>query len=252
MARPPLALAALLLLAPAAASAADIAFPVDACARFSCRELTRPEQAMLGRVMAKLMSLLPTPDPARYEQTGLKSAQGLGAVMVTDAMWQSSSFPANIVDPMALGFGKAGAFPRSFALVYSYSLKDEGERTRLGLGQRFHKGPDGELEAFDVRIEASAWAIPAPTEPGSKARGGDLWEKAFWGEEKGTSKLTLIVGPKAAKKEPPQGAPGERLAPIKAIRIDLQGPTSEVRALAKKVDRRALKAVLGPVEKVIE
>jgi hypothetical protein len=58
------------------------------------------------------------------------------------------------------------------------------------------------------------------------------------------------VGPSAAKRTPPEGTPGDKLAPIKAIRLVFQGPTQEVRALASRIDRKAVKALIGPVEKV--
>ncbi|MBI5544025.1 MAG: hypothetical protein HY901_09070 [Deltaproteobacteria bacterium] len=226
--------------------------PVDACATSKCRELTRPEAAMMGRVLSKLMALLPSPDSARYEQRGLKSAQGPGGIMIKDAMWQAADFPANVVDTMALGFGKAGAFPRTFALVYSYTLKDEAERAQLGMVTAEHKLDSGDVEYFDRRIEASAWAIPAPLEPGMVAlAGGDTWEKKLAGEEKGTSRLTVVVGPSGRKTALPLGEPSDKLAPVKAVRVTFQGPTAEVRALASRLDRSALKGLIGPIEKIV-
>jgi hypothetical protein len=244
---------ALVLAVPGLARAGDIVFPTDVCAKFPCRELTAEEQAKIGRVMSKLMTALPTPEAERFQQTGLKSQQGLGAVMVSTDMWQASNFPANVVDTSALGFGKAGAFPRSFALVYSFTLKDEGERETLNIGPSFHKQSNGDVENFDVRIEASAWAIPAVYDAGSYpiAKGSDTYERKLWGAERNTSMITVIVGAHAPRKESPSGKPADYLAPVKAIKFDLQGPTAEVKALAKKLNRAALKQLLGPIDKII-
>jgi len=38
---------------------------------------------------------------------------------------------------------------------------------------------------------------------------------------------------------------------VKAVKIVLQGPTVDVLALAKKVNRAALKGLIGPIDKVI-
>lgn len=243
-----------LVLGPAPARAEEFVIPVDPCSKYACRELTKEEQAKLGRVMSKLMNGLPTPETERYEQTGLKSMQGQGAVMVTDPMWQASSFPANIVDTMALGFGKDGAFPRSFMVIYSYALKDQGTREKLGLKQGFHKTAEGEMEVFDLRIEASAWPVPAPVDRGSVPVGGkgtDIFERRLAGDEQGTSRVSVIVGPKANEKDTPEGVPPARLAPVKAVKVVLQGPRADVIALAKKINRAALKGLIGPIDKVI-
>lgn len=229
-----------------------IEFQVDVCGKFACRELTKEETAMLGRVMSKLMGLLPTPDGEVYEQRGLKASQGIGWTMINDEIWQAASFPANVVDTQALGFGK-GSFPRSFALTYSYALKDEGMRAKLGIGSSEHTLDNGDMEYFDVRIEVSAWAFAAPLESGMApvAKGSDTFEKRLWGAEKGTSKLAVVVGPTAAKKGTPEKVPAESLAPIKAVRVLFQGPSAEVRALARRLDRGALRAMIGPIDKVI-
>jgi hypothetical protein len=245
---------ALVLAAPGLARAADIVFPTDICVKFPCRDLTAQEQAKMGRVMAKLMASLPIPEADRYQQTGLKSQQGLGAVMVTTDMWQAADFPSNVVDTSALSFGKAGAFPRSFTLTYSFTLKDDGERSKLELGPSFHKLANGDVENFDVRIEVSAWAIPAVYDANSFpiAKGSDTHEKKLWGDERNTARMTVIVGAHAPKKEAPSSVPpGETLAPVKAIKVDFQGPTAEVKALAKKLNRASFKALLGPIDKII-
>lgn len=236
--------------APSAALAGGktVEFATDACAKFPCRELSQEEVAKLGRVFSKLMSLMPTPDAEKFEQRGLRASNGIGWTMVNDDTWQAANFPANVVDTMALGFGKDGAFPRSFALSYSYSFKTEGDRGKLTAE---HVLENEDIEYFDVRIEVSAWPCPAPLEAGM-VQGGGFFIKALKGRERGTSKIAVIVGGSAAKRVTPSGGPpGDGLAPIKAVRILLQGPTDQVKALARKIDRKALKAMTGPVDKVI-
>ncbi|MGC4122641.1 MAG: hypothetical protein QM765_50340 [Myxococcales bacterium] len=230
----------------AVAAGKTVEFATDACAKFPCRELTQEETAKMGRVLSKLMSLLPTPDAEKYEQRGLRASNSIGWTMVTDEMWQAANFPSNVVDTMALGFGKA-AFPRSFALTYSYSFKSEGDRGKLSAE---HVLENEDIEYFDIRIEVSAWPFAAPLEPGMQP-GPGYQIKALKGKEKGTSKIAVIVGGSAAKKGSPSGQPGDELAPIKSVRILLQGPTDDVKALAAKIDRAALKAMVGPVDKVI-
>jgi hypothetical protein len=231
----------------ARAAGKTVEFATDACAKFPCRELAQDETAKLGRVLSKLMSLLPTPDAERYEQRGLRASNSIGWTMVSDETWQATNFPANVVDNMALGFGKEGAFPRSFALTYSYSFKNEGDRGKLSAE---HVLENEDIEYFDIRIEVSAWPCPAPLEAGMVA-GGGYFIKALRGKEKGTSKIAVIVGGSAATKGTPSGQPGDGLAPIKAVKITLQGPTDDIKALARKIDRAALKAMVGPVDKVI-
>ena len=46
------------------------------------------------------------------ELFGLRASNGIGWIMVSDETWQAANFPSNVVDTMALGFGKNGAFPR--------------------------------------------------------------------------------------------------------------------------------------------
>ncbi len=243
----------LLLAAPCAARAAGrakgktVEFATDACAKFPCRELTQEETAKLGRVLSKLMSLLPTPDAEKFEQRGLRASNSVGWTMVSDETWQAANFPANVVDTMALGFGKGGAFPRSFALSYSYSFKNEGDRGKLNAE---HVLENEDIEYFDIRIEVSAWPFAAPLEAGMTP-GPGYQVKALRGRDRGTSKIAVVVGGSAARRATPSGPPGDGLAPIKSVKITLQGPTDVVKALAAKIDRRALKAMLGPVDKVI-
>jgi hypothetical protein len=159
-----------------------------------------------------------------------------------------------VVDTMALPFGKAGVFPRAFALSYSYALKDEGERSRLGIGSAEHKLDTSDVEFFDVRIEVSAWAVPAPLEAGMErqGKGSDTFGRSLWGREHGTMRLAVVFGPSDWKRESPIGAPSDALAPVKAIKVSFQGPTAVVKALARQLDRAAFRAMLGPIEKIIK
>ncbi len=267
MARSWLAAWMLLWLLPAAASAAGKIIEIgggggglapsslggDPCSRFACREFTFEDRTTLGRPLSKLMGAVPTPAPARYEQTGLTSLQGLGPTLVGDDTWQSSSFPANVIDAMALGY-KDGAFPRVLSLVYSFSIKSEKERKELGITERSHAGDDGQMEIYDLRTQLTAY--PTPFVASALLKGGRLVEKTLdtliyegAASEPGIKQLTLVVGArsdKAADMDPQPGEPTRKIAAIKAVRLDLRGPKDDVMALAKKLDRRALAALVAP------
>jgi hypothetical protein len=97
--------------------------------------------------------------------------------MVSDETWQAANFPANVVDTMALGFGKGGAFP---ALLRAELLVLVQERGRPGKLNAEHVLENEDIEYFDIRIEVSAWPSrrrwrrddARPRLPGQGAPGG--------------------------------------------------------------------------------
>jgi len=227
----------------------------DPCAESSCRALTLEERGAFGRVLAKLIAAVPTPDDGRFQQAGLKSMQGIASTLVTEATWQSPVFPSNVVDPMAMSHS-GRAFPRTLGLVYSYVLKDERERARLGLGDAFHTTGDGEMEAFDLQIRLSASARPALASREALGEGKKmerskdvlLWDARLPPEEKGTKRIVMLLGARIERAEEPGAVAGEtapgQLAPVRSIRIELHGPKADVEALKKRIDRKALLKLL--------
>ncbi|MGI5863545.1 MAG: hypothetical protein ACOX6T_16025 [Myxococcales bacterium] len=252
---------ALLLVAPAYAQEEDEGQPqpiaLDPCAEHPCRELTREERAGFGRLLAKLIEAMPVPDRLRYEQSGLNSIQGLGQFLITDAVRQSSAFPANVVDSVGLAYS-GGTFPRKLAIAALYVVK--ASERGVGIDQRFHRTETGEMEVFDVKVAIAGYATPLFAEGLATGRvlqsSGDVlvWEAKLPAEERkqGMALFSMVVGARTRDRAAMRGsggAPGDALAPLRAIRVDVQGPASEARALLKQVDKRALKALLAPAKK---
>jgi hypothetical protein len=61
----------------------------------------------------------------------------------------------------------------------------------------------------------------------------------------------MVFGPRTCRKaETVQvETPARNLAPVKAIELVISGPTAEVAALKKKIDRPAFTMLLGPIGK---
>ncbi len=62
------------------------------------------------------------------------------------------------------------------------------------------------------------------------------------------ARLTFVFGPRScvtAELEMTEEPPSGRMAPVKSVEVTLSGPKGEVIALGKKLDRRAVAALLG-------
>jgi hypothetical protein len=233
------------------------ALVLDPCAEHPCRELTREERASFGRVLAKLIDGMPVPNRLRYEQSGLNSIQGLGQFLITDAVRQSNAFPANVVDTVGLAY-PGGVFPRKLAIAALYVVK--ASERGVGVDQRFHRTATGEMEVFDLRIAISGHPTALFAEGLATGRtlqssnGVLVWESKLPAEERkqGMAWFSMIVGARTRDRASMRGgggAPGEGLAPLRAIRVDIQGPAQEARGLVKLIDKKALKALLAPAKK---
>lgn len=226
--------------------------PVDACAKRTCRELTAPERTTMGRLLDRLMSSLTLPGAARFESSGMRSVHGLGSFLLTDSTWEDAEYPANIVDSVAAAW-PGGAFPRSCSVVYTYMLKNEGERHAF----RDFGGAlaGGTVDIFDLRLQASI--LPAPAVPPSSAdpenpdtiaavetKPDVLVVETLTGLPKRLVSTTLIGARVAEGEGEPAGGDIKGLARPRAVKVEIEGPPKDVRELAKKIDRRAMLAVL--------
>lgn len=223
--------------------------PVDPCSVNPCRELTRDERAAFGRLLSKMMDAMPVPDRLSYQQSALKSVQGLGQSFITDEQRHNSVFPANIVDPMALAY-TTGTFPRSLSVAFLFVRKDGGQG-----GERVHKVGSGELEIFDLRIQVTGFAVPVVADVLASGRKLEskgavaMWERTLPAEEKGMALVSVLVGQRTEDREATVGSgaqPPDALASLHAVQVDIHGPKNEVQAIAKKVDTKALSALIAP------
>jgi hypothetical protein len=227
----------------------DLALSVDPCADRPCRELTREERASFGRLLAGLIAPLPQPSGANYERSGLKSIQGLGSSFVSDEVRQSPAFPENVIDPLGVAT-EQGLFPRSLGLAFSYTRKGSGT-AKAGA----HRNGKGEIEVFDLKIEITGQPDPALVRPSAAARIIDssasafAWEEPLQGEEAGMAVVTCVLGEYSRERiaQRAEQATSEKLAPLRSIRVLIEGPSQEAQEILKKLDRKSLKSLIAPL-----
>lgn len=239
----------LLTLAPRASLAVDPCAEVGA----GCRPLTAAEiKGLQGRFLA-LSALLPAPDPSRYVHDGAVEASTMPFVAETKipgAALTCSSWPA-------------GCFTTQDGVGFGYDAK-AAAATAGRKPRSIFEAAENMLEAGNLKVEVAAWLRPHPHRV--DAEGGrcvDVGEPDAVRVEKsatflswetdveGSATLHLIFGPRSCKEAETEQVerPAKALAPVVSIEVQASGPSTEVAAIKKKIDRRAFEALLGPVVK---
>lgn len=208
----------------------------DPCAEEGpdCRLMTAAEAAALKDRFLALRAALPVPDAARYaldkDITDAYTMPFVAESNVPKAVLTCHSWPA-------------GAFTPMNELNFPYLKKDKPEE-------------------FEQRIEVLATLLPHPylvnSENGkcidvSDPEATNVEKTATflsWESNEGTN-LQMVFGPRTCKEAETERVekPAKSFAPVTAIEIEIVGPAAEVAALKKKIDRRAIEALLGPVVK---
>lgn len=238
------ALAATIVGAPAEAQSLE-----DLCGAMEgvCRELGDGERAAYAESLTAMMKALPLPNPERFQRTELRSLGHFGPI--PDVSWERdhSEPPASLVYPKAVAYRSGGAFPQAFGVVDSFA-RGSAQGAVTPSFARLAKLQPGE-PPWDLRIEAVALPVGfyADVPKGSRVlkREKDLyaWETTLDGE----LEHVLLLGPRsssAADTEPTWAAPPQHLDGIGGIMVRITGPANEVRALAKRVPIRRLKALI--------
>jgi hypothetical protein len=208
----------------------------DPCAEEGpgCRVMTAAEVTALKARFLALREALPVPDPARY---ALDKDVG-------DAYTMPFVAEANIPGVVLTCHSwPAGAFTPKNDMTLPYLKNDAAQEiehrievlARLFPHAYLVYGENGKcIDVSDpdaVNVEKSATFLS--------------WESAD-----GTI-LRMVFGPRTCKEsetwraEKPAGA----LAPLQSIELEIVGPAAEVAALKKKIDRKAVEALLGAVMK---
>ena len=226
----------------------------DVCALRSCRDLTLEERQAFGKTLAGVISAMSPPSATRYEHNGLKSAQGLGSFLISDATFESEEYPSNIVDTLGIGT-PGGVFPRTFQLIYTYVLKNQGER--ISLAALTVPGSGGPMDIYDLKIEITVMAWPCALLPPpegvefSETTTETAWDTLVVERASPTDPKVLVgnilLGARAPSESSagPPGTPGAKMAPVKAIRIVVEGGARDVREVMKKINRKQLKDLIA-------
>lgn len=237
------------------AAASPVLAQQDPCAENGpdCRLLTAAEISALKARLLALQAILPVPDPARFAPPpDLAKAMTLSFVGELEAG-----------GPMISGSWPGGAFTErnSVYAVYDGLVKPgakpaDPNKDPLAAVQQMQA-------AFGDRVEVLAELLPhaylVENVDGdcvdiSDPEATDVEKTSTfltWMSSDGTI-LTMIFGPRTCKEEDTLRVdkPAKNLAPVKCITLEITGPNrAEVLALKKKIDRKAIEALLGPVMK---
>jgi hypothetical protein len=218
-----------------------------------CRIMTASEvQAFKERVLS-VRAVLPVPDPARYVHNGAIEASTMPFVA-------EANIPGAVATCRAWPAGSFPEYPYN-TLLFGYDRKAKDENA-AGDQEDALAATQGMMSEFENRIEVSALLRPHPflvdVENGVLVEVSDPdavdVEKspAFlsYSSNDGTI-LRMIFGPRTGKEEETlvREKPASSFAPVISIEIEITGPKNEIAALKKKIDRKSLEALLGPVVK---
>ena len=211
-----------------------------------CRLMTAAEtKAFKERILA-VNALLPIPDPARYESDG--ASEGSTMPFIAEA-----SFPKPVLICRAW---PAGSFPESpyNTLDFGYLLKTKEDKTS-GKSKDPVDAVKAVSDIFANRIEVSAWLRPHPylEEEYDFAETVNVEKSATflsWDREDG-QQFHMILGPRTREEAETLivEKPAKNFAPVMSMELDISGPKDEVATLKKKINRKALEALLGAVVK---
>ena len=229
------------------------AFAQNPCAEQGpgCRVMTAAETKALKDRFLALKAALPVPDPARYTPDGAGDASEMPFVAET------SVAPG----PLTCLYWPAGCFTEQDSVLFGYAPKAAAGESKppagiLGRAQALMAG-------LENRVEVSAVLRPHPHLVGNdNGKCVDVMEDTavdvqktvtFLAYDHGedASNLTMIFGPRTCNEDETVRVEttAKALAQVVSIEVGITGPPEEVAALKKKVNRKALEALLGPVVK---
>jgi hypothetical protein len=210
-----------------------------------CRLMTAAEaKAFKGRLLA-VKALLPVPDPAKYEHDGAAEASTMPFIA-------EASVPEAVLTCRSWS---EGCFPESpyNTLLFGYLKKANGGKTAEKQKDPFAASIAVQV-MFENRIEVSVWLRPHPylMDEFSNPDALNIVKNATflsWESGEEITALRMIFGPRTGKEEETLvvDKPARNFAPVKSIELLISGPKTEVSVLKKKIDRQALRALLGEV-----
>jgi hypothetical protein len=236
----------------------------DGCDAANCRKITAAEDAAHRTMLRALVGARPTPDPARWERAA-----------TSDGMREREAHLAQT----ARTFGQAGqaqlfhaceptwkgCFPSQTqsTLTVGYQAKGSGAKTE----QKAKRAKPGSIEALmelgqavadsmQYGVSLSIRLVPHPADngcfqgegyPRPVERKKDFLHELY--DADGQATASLVFGERAC--EEPEDYPEVNgrtpLAPVRAVVVEVQGPSAEVKKLIAAIDRQPFAARLGPV-----
>lgn len=215
-----------------------------------CRVMTAAETSALKARFLALKVALPVPDPARY---------------VPDGAGDNSELPfvANVniggAAPVICLSWPAGCFTTYDSASFTYLPKAAPGQGKpptgiLGRAQALMGG-------LESRLEVVAWMRPHAHLVGNEnGKCVDVTEQSAVNVEKtptflsydhgeDASNTTWIFGPRTCNEDETVRVEttAKAFAPVMSIELVISGPPEEVAALKKKINRKAIEALLGPV-----
>ena len=230
----------------------------DPCAEIGsdCRVMTAAEKTGFEQRMAALQAALPVPDTEVYARSSLESyvetmpSPAIEMMKQADVAMTCRSWPA-------------GCFPEEASYGFSYSRKEDlakGEKKTKDLVELSQMM----TSEFANQVQIAAWLRPHPhmvanidgkcvdvEDPTATAiEQTPTFLSYRTGDEEGAT-ILMIFGPRTCNEDDilTIEKPARQFAPVVSVELDITGPTPVITELAKKIDRKAFEALLGPVVK---
>jgi len=218
----------------------------------NCRRVTAAEDASLRSALTALERALPAPEAARWERAATSDgmAERQGRAPGRPLFWECNPT-------------WKGCFPKETEVTIGYQAKGSADAARKKTERR-PKDPLAALleagaaaaDAMQYGVSTSVRLVPHPVDNGCFEDEGypRPLEKAKdflleWYDSDGQATASLVFGERACREpeEWPEVSAGTPMAPVRAVVVELRGPTAEVKRLAAAVDRKVFAARLGPV-----
>ena len=240
------------MLAPLSASSQDPCSEIGS----DCRVMTAAEKKGFEQRMAALRAVLPVPDTEVYAQSSLESYVETMTSPAIEMMKQTDV-------PMICRSWPAGCFPEEASYGFGYSRKEDlakGEKKTKDLVELSQMM----TTEFANQVQVAAWLRPHPymvanidgkcvdvEDPTASAiEETPTFLSYRTGDEEGGT-ILMVFGPRTCNEDEIMTVekPARLLAPVVSVELDLTGPTPVITELARKIDRKAFEALLGPVVK---
>ena len=214
-----------------------------------CRVMTAAETKALKDRFLALKAALPVPDPARYAPDGAGDASEMPFVVET------SVAPG----PLTCLSWPAGCFTEQDSVLFGYVPKAAPGQSKpptdlLGAARAL-------LGGLESRVEVLASLQPhAHLVSNENGKCVDVTEETAVNIEKTATFLsydygdeatntTMIFGPRTCNEDETLRVEttAKALARVVSIELVIGGPPEEVAALKKKVNRKAIEALVGPI-----